>query len=93
MCRGVVAEDADTAFIGRSFDSEDDCLAVGVWFVEIREVRRWRDGKVVERGYWTGWVGSCGGGRDGCHGSSLFDGREMRRVRVMDGAIFHSYVR
>eukprot|EP00986_Skeletonema_menzelii_P001286 scaffold340_cov148-Skeletonema_menzelii.AAC.1 len=62
-------KDADTAFVGGSFDSEDDSLAVGVRFVEVCEVGWWRDGQVVERGYWAGRVGGCGGGRDGCHGS------------------------
>jgi len=60
---GVVAEDADSAFVGGSFDAEDDGLAGGVGFVEVGEVGWWRDGEVVEWGYGAGWVGGCGGGR------------------------------
>lgn len=72
LCCGVVAQDADAAFVGRSFDSEDDGLTVGIRFVEVWEVGWWRDGQVVERGNGAGWVAGCGGGRDGCHGDDVF---------------------
>jgi len=63
LCCGVVAEDADAAFVGRSFDSEDDgLLTVGIRFVEVCEVGWWRDGQVVEWGDGAGWVAGCGGG-------------------------------
>jgi len=44
LCGGVVAEDADSAFVGGSFDAEDDGLAGGVGFVEVGEVGWWWDG-------------------------------------------------
>lgn len=58
---GIVAEDANANFVGRSFDSEDGCLTVSVG-VEIVEGCR-GDGEVAN-GVGAGIVGGC----RCCHG-------------------------